>query len=244
MNFKQRIRRRHREFWTADLWQAPLIEKLAARQFAETHNVPVPELYWHGDDPRDIPFDQLPTRFVAKGTNGDSGYNVFVMVDGRNIKGEDVTNAEIVDRLLKSKNRDMESYVVEEFICQDGETTLPLDYKVHTFNGFIGAVQVYDWQAVNTRFYQQDWNSFDFSFIADHEPDVARSAPANLDELLDYASRLSRAYGLYIRVDFLLSDRGFVFGEMCATPGDAQYYTPDAVDHFSRLWDEHLGDKI
>lgn len=244
MNFQERILRRHREFWTTGLWQAPLIEKLGARAFAQNQDVPVPELYWRGDDPSDIPFEILPENFVVKGTNGDSGYNVFVMVNGRNIKGDQVSNEEIVNRLEASKNRQIESFMVEEFIRENDSTMLPLDYKVHTFNGCIGAIQLYDWNAVNTRFYSQDWQPFEFAFISDHEPDVSRPAPEKLDELLEYAARISRAYGLYIRVDFLLSDRGFVFGEMCATPGDAQYYTPEAIAYFSQLWDQYLGDRI
>lgn len=244
MNFLDRIARRHREFWNSGHWQAPLIEKLAGRRFAESCGVPVPALYWQGNDPNDIPFDQLPSRYVAKGTNGDSGYNVFVMVDGTNIKGDDVTEREIVERLCSSRNRDIESYMVEEFISPDGSSRGSLDYKVHAFNGHVGAIQVYDWDLIRSRFYRADWSLFDGPVLEGDTLDQVRDAPQALGQLVDFACRISAAYEIYVRIDFLLSPRGFVFGEMCATPGDVRFLTPPAVEYFTRLWDTHIGERI
>ena len=37
----------------------------------------LPKLYWHGDTPKEIPFDSLPDSFVIKSTSG-SGNNIIV----------------------------------------------------------------------------------------------------------------------------------------------------------------------
>jgi hypothetical protein len=159
------------------------------------------------------------------------------MVRGRNVRGDDVTTDEIVQRLRDNKNRDRETYIVEKLIDPGSTITerLPIDYKVHVFREAVAAVQAYDSSLARSRYYQPNWPSFEFYFNTQGKEDILRPPPANLELLLQFGQRIGKTFETYVRVDFLQSAEGFVFGELCATPGDIRRYSRQVIDYFTQM---------
>ena len=99
MTFADRIRLRCECFWEVEPEHANLIDKWNGIQFARQHGVPVPEVYWHGLSPYDLQFDELPNKFVMKGSRGYNAERVFIVDDGEHRSGNPLTLPQIQTKL-------------------------------------------------------------------------------------------------------------------------------------------------
>lgn len=182
------------------------------------------ELFWQGFDPKDIPFDDLPDKFVIKVTHG-STFNI-ICTDKSKINRSDVISK--CNKWLKAKF--LEAYgewfygverprVIVEKYLDDGTGRLR-DYKVYCFNGiprFIGVDSGDESRGTHFKdIYDVEWNlqtgyemSYPCSGKAAPKPDV-------LDELLKYARILSEDF-LHARTDFYIINEQVVFGEITFT---------------------------
>ena len=131
--------------------------------------------------------------------------------------------------------------LVEEFV---GETPpdarLPLELKLHMFNERVGAVGRTERSSAKgqtrVRFYSASWEPFSDPISRELPQADPVPAPSCLPELLRAGKRLGRAYGTYVRVDFLVTGGRVVFGEIATTPGGR--WTAFADEYFGRLWQE------
>lgn len=198
------------------------------------------KLLWHGDDPREIPFDRLPADYVIK-PNHSSGQVIIV-------RGEVDREAIIrqVSGWLASdyywKEREYQYYgikpliVIEEYLTnEDGSP--PLDYKFSCFNGTPEQILVRNHTHDINPSFDTMWNLLDFS----DGISGARSwmpKPVNLEEMLTLAARLSAEFG-FVRVDLYNVKGRVYFGEFTFTPaGGLLKYEPDFWDlNFGEKWD-------
>jgi hypothetical protein len=123
----------------------------------------------------------------------------------------------------------------------DGEYRLPLEFKCHLFGDAVVLVEVLERKGPlppDYRYYTPNWEPFDAVRGIPGAPMEAIDPPPGLDELLRLAVRLGTAVGTYMRTDFFLTDKGWVFDEFSSTPLDCIYYTPACQQLFGELWDE------
>lgn len=201
-------------------------------------------LLWHGDNPEDIPFDELPEQFVIKVTHGQ-GMNIICKdKDGLDRK----ETVKILKKWLKTKYLPCygewfygvipPSIVVEKFLSEDGE--VPKDYKIFCFHGEPKIIDVHldRFTGHKRNIYDLNWNVIrgaEMKYPSDTECVVEK--PDNLDELMEYSRKLSKDF-IHVRVDFYIVDGKIYFGEMTFTNGAGL----DAVRPHE--FDEWLGSMI
>ena len=110
--------------------------------------------------------------------------------------------------------------IIEEFFSEDGRTP-PDDYKIFCFGGIPKFIQVDSGRHIrhSRNFYDTRWNRLRFTLHYSEKPeDDAR--PAQLEKMLDIATRLSRPFS-FIRVDMYTIGSEVKVGELTNCPGNA-----------------------
>lgn len=196
------------------------------------------KLLWHGDDPRAIPFDELPPEYVIK-TNHAAGQ--VIMVKGQADRAE-------ISRTLSGwlasnyywHGREYQYYgitpriVIEERLMNE-DGTPPLDYKIYCFDGRVEKVLVRNHTHDICPFFDAAWNLIDVTDeLGATQPWVPQ--PENLEEMLAVAAHLSAGIG-YVRMDFYNVRGRVYFGEFTFTPGAG------IVKYHPEWWDLKLGEK-
>lgn len=218
--------------------ETALTDKLAVRHFVSQRigAAYLTPILWVGNRPEDIPFENLPTRYVVK-TNHGSGSVSLV--------NRDPDKTKIVRdfrRWLETNYywglREAQYYkipprvYVEEFVGA-GNDEAPLDYRFFCFHGKPTVIQIDNHGHNINSFYDCDWNKLDLYYREDADrPDIER--PENLAELLDLASRLAAGFP-FVRVDLYSDGANARFGEMTFTP------TAGNMKLQPEIWDERLG---
>ena len=218
-------------------------DKCAARDYitARLGARVLPRLHHVTEDPRSIPWDILPERYVVKATHG-SGW-VRVVTSG--VDREALTR-QCQEWLGRSYYRHMREWpykgippriIIEEFI-DDGSGCAPADYKLFVFDGRPAFIQV-----DGTRFSDHRRSFFDLKwqrlpFTLHYQPilhEVAR--PRHLEPMLEAAARLAAGVD-FLRVDFYDTPEQFYVGELTTTPGAGlDVFCPlEADEQVGQLW--------
>ena len=189
------------------------------------------------DRPEDIPWENLPNRFVIKCNHG-AGYNLVC---------KDKEKFNIAEASKKLKNWLKEEYwinyaevqyrgIPKKIICEkylEGKNdALPVDYKIYCFNGkplYIGNFieRNMEEKFILRGYFDLDWNP---SPVFRYEMDAKKfECPKCLAEMLSYAEILSKPFP-FVRVDFYEVNGKVYFGELTFTPTGciATYYTDEA----------------
>ena len=240
-------------FWRMITWNrghmparfTQLTDKYAVRNHVastvgEKHLI---RLFWHGDDPRAIPFDRLPDEYVIKSTHA---CGQVLIVKGQ-ANRQDIIRT-VSSWLLKNyywSGREYQYYnikpqiVIEEYLKdQDGHP--PLDYKFYCFNGIPDQIIVRNHAHNIHPIFDTSWNLLDLVLSnCTVRPLVPR--PANLEEMLALAARLSAGFG-FVRVDLYNVNGRVYFGELTFTPAAGDFkYTPERWDLLhGKKWDLSL----
>lgn len=182
------------------------------------------ELYWEGYNPEDIPFDKLPTQFVIKVTHG-STFNIIC-------KNKDDLNRE---RTIKSLRRWLNAkflpcygewwygkikprIIIEKYLENEDKQELT-DYKIFCFNGEPKFIDVHSGRFAEHKrnVYDTNWNYLkDVRFKYPNSEDIQK--PNVLDDLLDYARKLSKDF-VHVRVDFFIVNDNIYFSEFTFANG-------------------------
>ncbi len=214
-------------------------DKVAVRDYVKRHDcekylVPSCGVY---DKPEDIPWDDLPNKFVVKWNYG-SGFNIFC-TDKKTFDKQAAIDK--LNRWKKSKfwrlyselqyENIEQKLLVEEWI-ETADGLPPRDYKIFCSYGepkllFVASERIED----HTKFdyYYPDWTWIPVKNNHPNAGDVL-PRPAELDEMLEAASKLSKEFPI-VRVDFYLEQGRIYFGELtfshfgCRTP-----FEPDEYD--------------
>lgn len=271
-DFCKRIKIRHKTFWSSENaevvrntimrvndsvekwkdvehWQRKLSNKFNSREFAEMNGCRVPDLYWRGRQLETIAFENLPAHFVIRPTIGHNSRLVFLMKDRINLFDKKKYAPQDLKAVLSkalSKNPYLE-FLIEEFIKNErGEYEIPDDYKISAFNGEIACIEVINRIAPKKAFcsvYDENWNKMKavkilFPFAGFQNP------PKCLNEMVQNAKDLSRAYEIFVRIDFYSTDKGCVFGEFTPTPSLGDNYTQFGEKLMISYWDKYCKDMI
>ena len=185
-------------------------------------------LLWSGDRAEDIPFDDLPSRFVIK-TNHGAGYIIIV-------KDKEATNFSEIRKQLRSwleQNYCQDKYIgtewgyrnikptimVESFLEEHGKS--PVDYKFWCFSGRVEFVSVHvdRFETHRVKWVNRDFKPFQFELpMEDRTVHILR--PENFEKMLDIAESLAQSFD-FIRVDLYTLNGKIFFGELTPYAGGA-----------------------
>lgn len=263
----QRIRNRHHLFWSDPnsevvrntpmtakdglanwkntvYWQRKLSNKYNAREFALLNGCQVPELYWKGKNMKQLDFSKLPEHFVIRPSIGHSSNHVFIMKRGVNLfDGKPYTADDIVDycQSVVQSNPAIE-FLAEEFLqSADGDFRILDDYKFFCFNGHIATCHVINRLSPKTGygyFYDTNWNKMKPLHITYPLRD-GQIKPNCFDEMVEQVKRLSKAYEIFVRIDFYATTKGAVFGEFTPTPGMGLGFSSYGKKILLNYWDQY-----
>ena len=270
--FTHRIKRRHHLLWReaeplkkpvltknnslADwkdeyLWQRRLSNKLNAKEFAALNGCKTATLYWKGRDVENIDFSSLPPQYVIRPTLGHGSKGIFIMKNGVNLFDKKIyTPQQIISSLKECIGEHPDKIIlVEEFLQNEaGEHKILDDYKFFCFNGEIAGVWVINRLSPNTgfsNFFDEQWTPMKplmFSYLYPFKD--GQEKPACFDEMVEQVKRLSKAYSIFVRLDFYATSKGAVFGEFTPTPNLGVGYNRYGQKLLISYWDEYCRGQI
>lgn len=188
------------------------------------------------DSAEDIPWDDLPDKFVLKWNFG-AGMNI-VCKDKRVLDKAQVIkqmNEWQKNKYWLSHSEMQYKYMAKKIICEEflenpEETTIP-DYKIYCFHGKSKAILVMynrDSGQMNTEFFNTKWEPLDNSSKY-ASVQKATKKPACLDRMLKAAEELSSPFP-FVRCDFYVIEDKFYFGELTFTPAGGMYTSTTKID--------------
>lgn len=205
-------------------------DKYAVRSFVEERcPETLAKLYWQGYKAEDIPFDELPDKFVIKVTHG-SGFNIICADKAKLVKEKTIKqlNSWLKEKYILCYGEEFygkvrPSIIVEEYLESNGEEGL-IDYKIMCFDGEPKYIWVafdrYSSKGPQGVVLDTDWNIIDNVYMSYplRDRDKVPAKPEKLNELLDYSRKLS-ANLPHVRVDMYIVDNKIMFGEMSFSHG-------------------------
>jgi hypothetical protein len=187
-----------------------------------------------------IDFDKLPNSFVMKCSHA-SGFNQIVRDKNQFNKAE---AKEKFDRWLKTDygKMTMERHysgikpqiLIERFLGTMDD--LPVEYKIHVFNGTARNLYVVTGRGKDIRYTQfyVDWTPFDGSqFNGWLKSDTPIEKPKNFADLVRMAEKLASPFP-FVRVDLYDIDGKVYFGEMTFTPAKGTLIFDDDKTDFEQ----------
>lgn len=200
-----------------DKWQARKIvaSRLDRRLLPDVHAVTT--------TPADIPFADLPDRFVVKATHGSG---MHVLVDDKASIDRANLIAQCENWMRRTHGVDRGEYwyanipkriMVEEYL-DDPEFGVPPDLKFHVFDGRVAVVEriIDRFGETQNRLYDRDWNPLEVKYDFPLAPITPR--PKRWDDMVGIVETLGTDWD-YIRVDmYNPNDDRIVFGEFTFAP--------------------------
>ncbi|QTE74989.1 glycosyl transferase [Clostridiales bacterium FE2010] len=183
------------------------------------------KIYGIYESVEEIPFDQLPDRFVLKLTNG-SGFNYICEQKNekeiRKIKRRFHMWLKLDFYMLGRewiykgiKNR----IICEEYLDSGSKYGL-IDYKVFCFDGVAKMIQV-DYSRFTDHkrnLYTPEWEFIDETMAYQNDKSAELNKPVMLKEMINAAEKLSQGFQ-QVRVDFYAYADRLIFGEMTFSHG-------------------------
>lgn len=211
-----------------------------AKQIGQEYIIPT---LWHGENPKDIPFDTLPCPYVIK-TNNGFGDKVFVT-------SPDQLDREKVIRHFSEKGddphfimtrewgyKDIPLKIIVEKMLETPDGSLPLDYKFFVYRGKVEVVQISDRNGDEPAFayYTPEWKKLDVRL--GEYPLAEREAvkPENFGDMVRIAGHLGTDFD-FVRVDLYSIGGKIFFGEMTFFPNAGLL-----PFHPNKIWDLKLGE--
>lgn len=197
-----------------------LVRDFVKEEIGEEYLIPI---LYHTSSAKGIAPDILPDYPVIIKTNHDSG-NYFVIKDKNNQDWSSIRAS-----LKKSLNnnyyykgkewqyKNIKPLIIVEKLLTNTMGELPLDYKIHCFNGKAKFIQVdIDRISNHTRnIYDKNWNKLDLIYEYPNGRDV--DSPLNLSKMLILAEDLAKSF-IFARIDFYEFEKKIFFGEITFHP--------------------------
>ncbi|MFV8291715.1 ATP-grasp fold amidoligase family protein [Aerococcus viridans] len=214
--------------WLKLYWNSELAticaDKYLVRSFVEEKigSQYLNELYKVYERPEDVDFNDLPDKFVLKGTHG-SGFN-FICTNKEHMNEQNVrfelnkwfnrnyfwSSREPVYRAIKPR------IIVEKYIEQENGKELR-DYRFFCFNGepkFITVdFNINDKSKTRRNLYDLDWNLLDAEISYPKEEGIRVDKPNKLSEMIELSKKLSEDFP-HARIDFYYINETIIFGEI------------------------------
>lgn len=192
------------------------------------------------DKVEDIDFERLPDKFAMKWNFG-SGMNVIC-------QNKDQLDPKAILKQMKrwGKSKSYLGYaemqykgvpkkiIIEKYV-ENGEKSLPSDYKIYCFNGKAKAIlHISDREMTDKKaaFFTTDWRCVGTPNDKYVRYDTLPDPPESLAVMLDAAEKLSEGFP-FVRVDFYECNGKAVFGEMTFTPAGCHDVSNMPIDGIS-----------
>lgn len=194
--------------------------------------------------PADIPWNELPQRFVLK---WNFGATMNIICRNKQLLDEKASLS-MLEKWGKCKYwlpfSEMQykyinkKIVCEEYISSDESDELP-DYKFYCFNGVPKYVMICTGRTNGTKsvhanylFMDENWEIQPYSAYAINNPNITKpKKPEGFEYALQCAKTLSRPFP-FVRADFYIVDGKVYFGELTFTPAgglDTDLFTGDMI---------------
>jgi hypothetical protein len=223
-----------------------LADKIAVRDYVRTRvgeEILIP-LYGVWDKPSQIPFDELPKKFIMK-CNHESGFVIICrdrdQLDRCFVRAQLTTHLRMnyYYRNLEWHYRVIRPRILAEELLEDDQGGEPLDYKIYCFDGvprYLYAMKDRHSPHPTCSFYTSAWELLACSYDRYTQP-TPFPRPRQLVRMLDVAAVLSQ--GLYFcRVDLYAVRNRVYFGEITIVPGAGiVVLSPESFDY---AWGEQL----
>ena len=223
-----------------------MADKFGAREWVrqmigDEYLVPI---YGCWDSFDDIPFEDLPSKFVLKCTH-DSG-SVVLCTNKENLDKEAIKK-KLNKRLKRNPYwwarewpyKNIKPRIIAEHYLVDGDNAYLPVYKFFCFNGVPKIIQQIQDDKQDTEtvdYFDAEWNRLNIKqrFPSSETP---KEKPEKLDEMLNIASRLSQGTS-FLRVDLYVINDKVLFSENT-------FYTDAGYSIFEpETWDTTLGEWI
>ena len=192
---------------------------------------------------RNFDISSMPEQFVLK-LNRGAGYNLIID-DKKKIDKKELYNkvkkwfkAECGERYCELHYRKAKPCVIcEKYLC-DGEHFVPIDYKVHCFNGEPEVTMVCTERNTELKFMfvNNNYNYLDYNTDV-HRGKTLSPKPTNFEKMISIARKLSKPF-LFVRLDFYEVNEKIYIGEMTFTPQGGY------IDFINEKGLQELGDKL
>lgn len=216
-------------------------DKYAVRNYVKEvglEHILVP-LYGKWDNAKDINFDKLPSKFVLKNNHGCGDCII--------IKNKEYINKELIKK--KINNSLLNKYGIEtaephylkikpciiaEMLLEPDNPRGLIDYKIYCFNSIPFNILVctdrdIENHSVNFNLYSTKWEYLTDLYLIDKlKKGIKIEKPDHLDEMLEYASILSKPFK-HVRVDLYEVNGKVYFSELTftSTGGRMDFFTPE-----------------
>ena len=223
-----------------------MVDKFEAKEYVrkiigEQYVIPTYGLWYSFDE---IPFNNLPSKFVLKTTHDSGG--IVICTDKSKFDREKAKN-KIEKSLTRNFFYEHREYpykyikprIIAEKYMEDESGWQLKDYKIFCFNGNPKFIEVdYD-RYLNHKLnvYDLNWNLIDFYMTSPNDKNVIINRPEMLDRMLDFAHKLSEGK-TFVRVDFYSINSSIYFGELTFHPGAG------LIDFHPKKFDKILGDML
>ncbi len=220
-----------------------IVRDYVAREVGIEYLIP---LLWCGDKPEEIPYDELPLKFVIKATHGCK-YNIIVkdksQLNQRNVMlqlkkwlGENYCQDHFLGIEWGYKNIES-SIIVESFLEDNGN--VPVDYKFFCYSGRVEFVQLdfSRFEDHSRKLFDREFRPLDVELGVkkQHKGKVLR--PDNYSDMVRVAESLAQNLD-FIRVDLYSVGARIYFGELtCYHGGGSERFIPRKYDFiFGEQW--------
>ncbi|MCV3209722.1 hypothetical protein OHD62_17930 [Mesorhizobium sp. YC-39] len=225
---------------------AVVLDKLKAKEFVRDRLpwLHVPAVLWQGDNPRDIPFNELQVPYIVKCNHG-CAMNA-VVADPAQVDGDaiiaDMTRhlgETYGDRKLERSYAHIKRKVFIEALVGKDQGYQPIDYKFNVVAGRVALVVVTAFRSSvrKTALFDRDWRRLAVAQAGiDATLEIAR--PESFSRMVEAAETLGGEFDM-IRVDFYEDAGEPVFGEFTIYPRSGlQQFDPPAFDReLGARWD-------
>ena len=196
-------------------------------------------------DPRDIPWDKLPDRFVLKPNHSSGPVTLINSLDKRDpivltARATEWLRQDYFDKSLEWGYRNIPRRITAEpfLVGQDGGEAP--EAIILTFGGKVAAIRIFTGPKNSKErcdnWFDRDCNRLDFYSLKYRLGDYVLDQDM-ADRLIDAAERAAAGFS-HLRVDFYLTDDGLRIGEL--TPymgaGLTPWSRPGADNLFGQFW--------
>lgn len=210
-------------------------DKYAVRDYVKDRGCPelLNQLLGAWDRVEDIPWEQLPGKFVLKWNFG-AGMNLIC----RDKASLDIPKAKRTLKKWKRKkvwlpHAELQyKYAPKKLICEtfleDPPGDLP-DYKVYCFHGVPQAILVMHERGkeLKTEFFDPEWNPLE-NTAKYKTVETPSPAPGCLSQMMEAARILSEPFP-FVRCDFYVASGRLYFGELTFTPAGGLYLSQTPI---------------
>lgn len=221
------------------------VDKLGLRDYVKSKGLEHILLKHYGvwDTPEEIPFDDLPDRFVLKSNNG-CGDHVFCRDKSKLDRDEAIRT---LHHAIENGIHHSEPHytyitpkVYAEELIETPDDDLPMDYKFTCVGGEVMDVFAVTERAVHAKYSTLDLNWTPLPYTRpEFMPKSLPPKPKHIDKLAEVARILSGDFG-FVRVDlYEYRDQPYI-SELTFFPwGGLLYsYTEEAIKLYGKKWNE------